>query len=82
MLTAGEQIPGAENTEMWFGEYQLNRQPSQPTPQFGVLTALVHEIKMLLDQGRRPLEILSTQRMLYRLIWEAILLAPLTGPDV
>jgi len=37
---------------------------------------------MLLDQVRRPLEILTTQSILYRLISETVLLAPLTGPAV
>jgi hypothetical protein len=67
---------------MWFGQYQLNGQPGQPTPQFGVLTTPPQSIHVLLDQVRRPLEFLGAQRMVYRLIWEAILLVPLTGPVV
>jgi hypothetical protein len=82
LLTAGKQIPGVKDTELWFGEYQFNRQPSQPTPQFGVLATLPQSINMFFDQVRRPLEILSTQSMLYRLISETVLLVPLTGPVV
>ncbi len=81
-MAADEQSPGVKDTEMWFGEYQLNRQPSQPTPQFGVLTTLPYSISLFLDQVRRPLEILGAQSMLYRLIGEPVLLVPLTGPAV
>ena len=82
LLAAGEQIPGVKDTEMWFGEYQLSRQLSQPALQFGVLTTLPERINVFLDQVRCPLEILGAQSMLYRLIDEPVLLVPLTGPAV
>jgi hypothetical protein len=82
VLAAGKQIPGVKDTELWFGEHQLNRQLSQPTPQFSVLTTLPYSLNMFLDQVRRPLEILGAQSVLYCLIGEPVLLTPLAGPAV
>ena len=37
---------------------------------------------MFFDQVCRPFEILTAQRMLYGLIDEAVILVPLTGPNM